>query len=152
MPRIGNDISKVLNKWVEQIPFHECWEWTGYRDPFGYGSVSYCHKMVRAHRFIYAHLIEKIPQDLPLDHVCNNRGCVNPRHLRPVSTRENTLRSLTGPSAVNARKTHCVNGHPFSGDNLYIRPSDGRRVCKTCNKAFDRQRKERTKLLRRNLA
>jgi len=29
-------------------------------------------------------------------------------------------------------KTHCVNGHPLSGDNLYIVPSDGRRQCRTC--------------------
>lgn len=29
-------------------------------------------------------------------------------------------------------KTHCVNGHPLSGDNLYVVPSDGRRQCRTC--------------------
>lgn len=38
----------------------------------------------------------------------------------------NTWRRPKGP------KTHCVNGHPLSGDNLYVVPSDGRRQCRTC--------------------
>jgi hypothetical protein len=33
---------------------------------------------------------------------------------------------------LKGRKTHCVNGHPLSGDNLYVVPSDGRRQCRTC--------------------
>jgi hypothetical protein len=32
----------------------------------------------------------------------------------------------------NALKTHCVAGHPLSGDNLYITPGDGRRQCRIC--------------------
>ena len=40
-----------------------------------------------------------------------------------------TGRLRTGP------KTHCVNGHPLSGDNLYIVPSDGRRQCRACKLA-----------------
>ena len=29
-------------------------------------------------------------------------------------------------------RTHCANGHPFSGSNLRIRPVDGARVCRIC--------------------
>lgn len=29
-------------------------------------------------------------------------------------------------------KTHCIHGHPFSGENLYIKPGSGQRVCVTC--------------------
>lgn len=42
------------------------------------------------------------------------------------SGRGGSVRIKRGP------KTHCVNGHPLSGDNLYIVPSDGRRQCRTC--------------------
>lgn len=31
-----------------------------------------------------------------------------------------------------ASKTHCPQGHPYSGDNLYISPGDGSRVCRQC--------------------
>lgn len=31
----------------------------------------------------------------------------------------------------NANKTHCVNGHEFTLDNTYRRPSGGR-TCKKC--------------------
>jgi len=34
----------------------------------------------------------------------------------------------------NSEKTHCLNGHPFKGKNLYIAPN-GWRVCKKCSAA-----------------
>ena len=34
---------------------------------------------------------------------------------------------------VNTRKTHCPQGHPYSGDNLYVTPR-GHRECVTCRK------------------
>lgn len=33
-----------------------------------------------------------------------------------------------------ASRTHCPQGHPYAGDNLYINPSNGGRVCRTCNR------------------
>lgn len=40
--------------------------------------------------------------------------------------------AVGGPQKRKGPKTHCVNGHPLSGDNLYVVPSDGRRQCRTC--------------------
>ena len=31
-------------------------------------------------------------------------------------------------------KTHCKNGHPLAGDNLYLAPPDFRRQCRTCKR------------------
>jgi hypothetical protein len=44
-----------------------------------------------------------------------------------------------GPCAINARKTHCIQGHPFSAANTYIRPDEGSRQCRAC-KLIRRQR------------
>lgn len=46
----------------------------------------------------------------------------------------NVLRG-TSPSARQAVKTHCNEGHPLSGDNLYVIPSSGGRQCRTCRDA-----------------
>lgn len=71
-----------------------------------------------------------------IDHLCRNRGCVNPLHLQAVPMRENTLRGF-GPSAENARKTHCKRGHEFTPENTYLH--DGRRICKQCNRDRNRE-------------
>lgn len=43
----------------------------------------------------------------------------------------------------NGKKTHCLRGHPLSGDNLYTDPS-GQRHCRTCQR--ERQRVWRASL------
>ncbi len=35
----------------------------------------------------------------------------------------------------NAIKTHCPQGHPYAGANLYVNPTTGRRFCRTCQRA-----------------
>ena len=54
-----------------------------------------------AHRWSYQHHIGPVPEGLVLDHLCRVRHCVNPDHLEPVTSRENTLRG-EGFAAVNA--------------------------------------------------
>ena len=106
-----------------------CWLWGGYRDRYGYGRV----RGVLAHRISYTLFVGEIPAGLQLDHLCRNRSCINPRHLEPVTARENTLRGLTG-AARNALKTHCPQGHPYDEANT-VRDSNGARRCRTCRRA-----------------
>ena len=111
-----------------------CIEWTGRIDKYGYGQFRPGGRessKVGAHRWSYEHHVGPVPPGLQLDHLCRNKKCVNHQHLEPVSPRENVLRS-NNPASMNARKTHCVEGHPLSGDNIYTYGS--RRVCKTCSK------------------
>lgn len=99
-------------------------------------------RMVASHRYAYEFAYGPVPDGLVLDHLCRNRACVRPDHLEAVTEQVNILRGAS-PSAINARKSHCHRGHPFSGDNLYVYPT-GDRGCRACSrlKRLDRDRTE----------
>lgn len=42
------------------------------------------------------------------------------------------------------RKTHCPQGHPYKGKNLFITPK-GHRICITCRRTFDSIRKKQSR-------
>lgn len=110
-------------------------------DHDGYGLIRESHgRTRRAHRVAYEILIGPIPAGLQLDHLCHTRDlscpggneclhrrCINPHHLEPVTSRENTARG------GNSRKTHCANGHEFTPANTRI--EQGKRSCRACNRA-----------------
>lgn len=109
-----------------------CWEWQGYINPkTGYGRFSLNDICIHAHRASYIFHVGDIADDLVVDHICRNKRCVNPVHLRAVTVRENTMYG-NAPSSSNARKTHCIRGHELSGRNLYVLKR-GERVCRKCN-------------------
>ncbi len=109
-----------------------CWIFTG-RTLRGYGYFSIKGDLILAHRFSYLASHGTIPFGKQLDHLCRNRSCVNPAHLEAVTGRVNCLRG-NGPTAVNARKTDCVNGHTFSKTNTHKRFRNGYwvRACRQC--------------------
>jgi hypothetical protein len=113
-----------------------CWNWTAGQMRGGYGRFRFGGKDSKngaAHRFSYEKLFGKVKWPLQLDHLCRNRICVNPNHLEPVTARENTLRGETR-AAANARKTHCIRGHPFDDANTYFVKDRNIRMCRTCAK------------------
>ncbi len=110
-----------------------CWEWTGSKDVTGYGRIGFRGKTPLAHRVAWYLEYGEWPKET-IDHrVCSNPSCVRVSHMEDVSLRKNILRG-ENPPAQNARKTHCIRGHPFSGDNLY-RHTNGGRECRICKRA-----------------
>ena len=121
------------------VPSHaphlgKCWLWTGATDPLDYGTFWNGTKYVKAYRWAYEFCIRTIPDGLSIDHLCRTPSCVNPDHLEAVSLRENILRG-TSPTAKNAAKTHCPQGHPYNVENTYHNPARVERKCRVCGRA-----------------
>lgn len=105
-----------------------CWLWTGYLNSEGYGEYASAALTTRlVHRIAYALDTGQLP-DLPLDHLCRHRHCVNPDHLEPVTSKVNTRRSNVGLN--ESTKTHCPHGHPYDEENTLR--YGGKRYCRAC--------------------
>ena len=108
-----------------------CWIWQAAIKSDGYGVFWVNGRTVRAHRFAYEMFVGPIPDGLQTDHLCRNRNCVNPAHLEPVTNQENFRRGEGGKHKRD--KTHCPQGHPYAGENLYVKPN-GYRECRICQR------------------
>lgn len=134
-----------------------CWQWLG-KLCNGYGRIRHLGSPDYAHRMSYRLHKGDIPAGLEIDHICRNRGCVNPDHLEAVPHRVNALRGegyyakqaqraeLTLPP-VRVRKLPrdvCKRGHSLSTEsgNLYTyRNKYGAgRACRACQRELRRQR------------
>ena len=125
-----------------------CWEWTGTKCQRGYGRFSINNRSYSAHRLCYVKTHGDVDRNDVCDHLCRNPGCVNPKHVEPVSQGENVRRGMAGPllKKRNRSVTHCPKGHEYSPENTR-RNKKGHRTCRTCQRRWAAEYKAKIRTL-----
>ena len=126
------DHVKFLSK-VKINKDSDCWEWSGELTSYGYPKIYYKGKRFRAHRVSYNIFKGVLDSGLVIDHICRNKKCVNPEHLRQVNKQINAVENSVSIAALNKAKTHCRLGHEYTQQNTRIHKNS--RHCITCDKA-----------------
>lgn len=112
-----NTVEKVLDLII--IQGDGCWSHPNKPGSAGYRYVCFAGVRHLLHRIIYQYFRGPIPAGLQLDHLCRCRGCCNPDHLQPVSSRENSLRGHSfanlklGPASMRG-KIGWASGKPWN--------------------------------------
>jgi hypothetical protein len=135
-----HNVPEYVRFWakVDKFVGGDCWVWLAKKTKgpgrgIGYGSFQTdSGRHVSAHRWAYMNLVGPIPEGLVIDHLCNNRSCVNPSHFKVTTNKENTRRSLV--------KTHCIYGHPLHQGAL-------QNVCATCKRDWARRNRQQIRRL-----
>lgn len=75
--------------WEKVDSSGECWEWTSSKR-MGYGRFRKTPgEEVPAHRFSLELAGTPAPEGIDVDHICGNRSCVRPAHLRLATRKQN---------------------------------------------------------------
>lgn len=133
--------AKVLARfWAKVDKTATCWLWTGATGTNGYGSYGFTEyqdtrikqgkrREIRAHRYAWEKANGPIPEGAEIDHICHNRLCVRPAHLRPTTRKQNgenragaTSRSKSGVRGVSwvAGKSRWRAAVGHNGTNVHV--------------------------------
>jgi hypothetical protein len=98
---------KTFWSYVEKRGLDDCWTWLGGHDKDGYG-VFHPHIGVaswyKAHRV--ACFLKHGDSGSMCCHVCNNPGCVNPKHLYPGNGKLNAADRDKTPHGIHGERCH----------------------------------------------
>lgn len=147
-------LSRFWSKVDKSAGDEACWPWMASLSQKGYGYFWADGRVTYGHRVSFQIHNQPISEGMMVDHICRNRACVNPSHLREVDNRVNTLENSISVPAKNAAKIECSKGHVFDTDNTgYYTDRYGRtcRFCKECKRASYQRAKDRAAIARNAL-
>jgi len=123
-----------------------CWLWTGTRSSTGYGVVKFNNENLLSHRVAFRHTRGFLPgKGLVLDHLCENRLCVNPDHLEVTTINLNATR---GRTPLSFKQTFCKNGHRLSETRkVYGKDNPRCRICRSAKvRVYNKRYREAAKM------
>lgn len=122
---------RLAENWpVTHDAWFGCWLWTGPTNSNGYPATWSGAGMRDAHVIVWEQENgHEVPEGKVLDHLCRRRLCVNPRHLEPVTQRENLKRRKAGYRS--SHMTQCAAGHDLFTHGR--RTPEGGVVCRRCS-------------------
>lgn len=166
---------KLVEFWSKVHKTDTCWNWTGYVRPKGSFMAGYGFEGSQpAHRVSWEIEHGRAEKGMVVMHLCNNKLCVNPKHLKLGTHLENLEQAKRDgrfkrgdPStptkadlaiikfADKISKYNptdlCKYGHEFSGENVRY-DERGHRICLACHKKRCVERNKRQKLRRREIS
>lgn len=136
----GTHAEDLVRFWTRVIKSEGCWEWDTKPPSARYGQFGAGGQTWKPHRYSYTVNVGPIPDGLWVLHHCDNGFCVRPDHLFLGTYLDNIADMMAKGRhrSGRAHPSHCKYGHPFSGDNLYIKPN-GKRQCRTCARRASRE-------------
>lgn len=130
---------------AEPEPNTGCYLWPLGTTTDGYGVFQLRGRKMYAHRWSYLVAFGHLPEGVLVLHKCDTPACVNPDHLFLGSQKDN-MDDASNKGRIRNRQmsqTHCIHGHPLSGNNLYVYGKTGHRGCKTCRRERTYKSRER---------
>ena len=89
-------VEQALLKFLKRchVTENRCLIWPGATSGYGYpvATVNGRGTFGYLHRIIYHHAVGYIPDGYVVDHICTNKLCLNPDHLRILTASDNNVR------------------------------------------------------------
>lgn len=101
---------------------------------------------VLLHRLILSSFTLRLPNNLVACHKDDNKQNNNIENLYWGTPSNNARDKVLNGKHEQRNKTRCINGHSFSGVNLYVSPK-GHRSCRQCKRAAAKRRRKRGEVI-----